>query len=147
VKSYSEKMAQLKAEFSELDKKRRGKYKFRDYQQAVYDYVMGKRPIIQFEAKGEQYFLKGFKDKHTGEDKGFRHIIVKHYSDGCTGCITARDILNIANVAKLGRELTDAEINEPGHKGFQHIANGVTLRLIFKNDGNGNWIISLFQKS
>lgn len=142
MKSYKEKMAQLKAELSHIYKEMLHKqYKFKDYQQAVYDFVVGKRSIIQFTINNQQYFVK-----QGNENGGFRHIIEKHYSDGCVGCITAKDILNMANVIRNGRELTDVEITTKGNLGFEQPKNGTKIRLIYQKDKNGNFIISLFSR-
>lgn len=136
---YSEKLSQLKSEMSEEVKNIRKKYTLKPYQEAVYNFVIGKRNIIQFEVASKQYFVK------TGdENSGFKHIINKHYGKDCTGCITVKDILNMENIIKFGRELTDVELNKHGNYGYEQIKDTKRFRLICKKDINGNFIISLF---
>ncbi len=141
MKTYSEKMAQLKAEFSQLNKNRRGKYEFSQHQQAVYDYVIGKRSIVQFEVDGKQFFLK-----KGNSEFGFKHIIMKHYSDDCVGCISARDILNIANVVRFGRELSDIELNRGVNLGYEQVKDEKIFRVIFNKDRNGNFVVTFFSR-
>ncbi|NEW59927.1 hypothetical protein GSY74_01410 [Sulfurovum sp. bin170] len=48
ISLYASKLAELKKEFSDIQKKLRNKKKsFNENQQKVYDFVMGKREIIQ----------------------------------------------------------------------------------------------------
>jgi hypothetical protein len=138
VTLYSQRLGTLKKEFSEMLKKQRGKYSFTVNQQKVYDFVIGKSTIAQFDINGEQYFLKRGNSK-----QGFEHILLGHYCQGCKGQITARDILNIANIIKNGRCLTDIELKN-GNIGYAQKKNEFTYKIILNRERNGNWVISMF---
>lgn len=124
---------------SQIVKKQRGKYPLKEYQQIMYDFILGKRSIAQFEINNEQYFLK-----RGTSHFGFEHIILRHYGQECDGAITARDILNIANIIKNGRVLTDAELQKRGTSGYAQIKNNEKYVVILNKERNGHWIITFF---
>ena len=99
LSQYARKLAQLRKELSTLQTQlRKRKKDFNESQQKMYDFIIGKRSIAQFGIGGRQYFLK-----KGNAHKGFMHILLRHYGDDCTeGCLSARNILNIATTLKMG---------------------------------------------
>lgn len=101
--TYSEKLKKLKLELSVIvSKMRQNKKHLTEDQQKVYDFVLGKKEIIQIEREGIQYLIA-----RGNSSKGFEHIITKHYDEGCIGCISANEILNIGKTIKNGNYLPD----------------------------------------
>ncbi len=118
-------------------------YKFNKNQQSIYDFVIGRKSIVQLEVNEEQYFIK---------KNDFRHILERHYvpNDEVNlkdGRVSSNDILNIANVIKNGRKLEEYEIkdNDFNNKiGYIQIKNDIKYTVILSKDKNGYWFISFF---
>lgn len=143
MEEYNKKLFELRDQLNEIEKNQRKKYPLKENQQKVLDFVRGKSIMIQFDINGVQYFLNRGTNK-----QGFQHIL-KHFGNGTNGEITARDILNIANVIKNGRPLTDVELkNEDSFfsdkQGFLQPKNGLNYKVIVGKDKNGFWVISFF---
>lgn len=138
-KKFNGKYKELKIEVIEFVKKERIKKKeLKKEQQIMYDFIIGKREIAQFERNNEQYFLK-----RGDEEYGFKHIVCRHYGENVTGKLNFRDILNIYQTLSLGREATDVELTNNENKGFIRVINEEKkLKLFYKKDGLGNNIIT-----
>jgi hypothetical protein len=136
---YAKKLASLRKELSEIRKNLRKKKKdFNENQQKMYDFINGKRNIAQFGIKGSQYFLK-----KGNEEKGFMHILLRHYGEGCKeGCLSARNILNIATTIKMGSPY-QSEKND-----YLTISNTFEhgrFIVVLSKDRNGHWIVSYYK--
>ncbi|MFA5428191.1 MAG: hypothetical protein WC279_08285 [Sulfurimonas sp.] len=97
---FNNRFQKLQQEFLEIKKKQANKWKFKEHQQAIYDFVIHSRRFVEFEINGYVIVLKIGND-----DFGFRHILLRHYCEGCDGELYAKDILNIGNVIKNDIEL------------------------------------------
>lgn len=59
ISLYAQKLASLRKEISEIHTTlRKNKKSFNRNQQKVYDFIIAKRDIIQFDIQGKQYFIK-----------------------------------------------------------------------------------------
>ncbi len=133
--SYAEKLQELQKEFKEIKSRLGSKRELKPHQQAVYDFVMQSKKSVEFEVAG--YYVVLFKG-HKGI--GFKHILLKHYGAGCTGEITARDILNIGNVIKN-------DITLEGYKSrisFIQTKNDKKYTVIAKKKENNKLILNFF---
>lgn len=147
-KEYFRLLKSLQKELSEREKNNRKKnYSFNNNQQSIYNFVMGRKSIIQLDINGKQFFMK----KGTSK-KGFMHILLRHYvpSDSKTekeGMICANDILNISNVIRNGERLEEYEIKDDDLKdkeGYKQHKNGKKHLVILNKDKNGNWFITYY---
>ena len=134
---YATKLAQLKEEFSEIQSKLRQKKKsFNENQQKVFDFVMGRRELIQFSINEKQYFIK-----KGNEYKGFMHILLRHYGEECEGSLTAVNILNIATTIKMGSAY-QSEKND--YVSISNEFNGTRYIIVFSKDRDGHWIVTYY---
>ena len=134
---YAIKLAHLKKEFSEIQTKLRQKKKsFNENQQKVFDFVMGKREVIQFSINDKQYFIK-----KGNEYKGFMHILLRHYGEECEGKLTATNILNIATTIKMGVPY-QSEKND--YVSISNEFNKVRYIVVVSKDKNGHWIVTFY---
>jgi len=134
---YATKLAQLKKEFSEIQTKLRQKKKsFNENQQKVFDFVMGRRELIQFSINQQQYFIK-----KGNEYKGFMHILLRHYGKECEGRLSAINILNIATTIKMGSPY-QSEKNE--YMSLSNAFNGTRYIIVLSRDKNGHWVVTYY---
>ena len=92
---YQEKFQQLQKEFKKI--KLSSNWKFEEHHQAMYDFVMHTKSSTTFTVNDYTITVK------VGNERfGFKHLILRHYGDGCIGRVTALDILKIGNVIKRG---------------------------------------------
>jgi hypothetical protein len=114
MSKYSERLNRLKRETNEIKAKRKKK-SLKSDQQIVYNFIHG----VTQEAK---YYIET-KDitvilKKGDENKGFMHIIERHYCKGCKGEISSNDILNFFMMIERGIE---ASSNNPPLIAFRHL--------------------------
>lgn len=146
--SYNKLLTQLQIEVSQRQKNNYQKgYKFTENQQKIFDLIVGKKEIAQFNIDNRQFFLK------TGiKEKGLVHILLRHYvhhNDKGTkdGEVYALDILNIANVIEKGIPMSEYEItdNETMEKiGYKQQKGDRTYFVILNKERNGNWFITFY---
>ena len=137
LSEYAIKLAKLKKEFSEIQTKLRQKKKrFNENQQKVFDFVMGKRELIQFDINSKQYFIK-----KGNEHKGFMHILLRHYGEECEGKLTAVNILNIATTIKMGSPY-QSEKND--YVSISNEFNKVRYIVVVSKDKNGHWVVTFY---
>lgn len=141
AKDFEKKLVALKNEISEFVKNERVKKRtLKNEQQIMYDFILGKRDIAQFDLDGKQFFLnKGNKDF------GLMHIICRHYGENIEGKLTFRDILNIYQTLRFGREITDVELNNEHNDGIiREINDEKSLKIFFRREKNGSFIITYY---
>jgi len=137
ISLYAKKLATLRKEFSEIQSNLRNKKKnFNENQQKVYDFVMAKSEIIQFNINHKQYFIK-----RGNKDKGFIHILLRHYGEECEGRLTATNILNIATTIKMGSPYIS---EKNGYLSISNEFNGIRYIVILSQDRNGHWVVSYY---
>lgn len=138
ISVYASRLAQLKKELSDIQiDLRQNKKQFNENQQKVYDFVTGKKSLIQFNIEHKQYFIK-----IGDESKGFMHILLKHYGGECKeGKLTARNILNIATTIKLGSPYTS---KKNGYISISNEFDKIRYIIILNQDTNGCWVVSYY---
>lgn len=134
---YAKKLAQLKKELSDMQSTLRSKKKsFNENQQKVYDFVIGKREVIQFSINEKLFFIK-----KGNEHKGFMHILLRHYGEDCEGKITATNILNIATTIKMGSSF-QSEKND--YMSISNEFNKIRYIVVVSKDKNGHWVVTYY---
>jgi len=134
---YARKLALLRKEISEIHAILRKKKKnFNENQQKIYDFIIAKKDIIQFEIHGNQYFIK-----KGNKDKGFMHILLKHYGEECDGRLTARNILNMATTIKMG-SVYQSEKND--YLSISNTFNNERFMIVLSKDRNGHWVVTYY---
>jgi len=137
ISLYAQKLASLRKEISEIHTTlRKNKKSFNRNQQKVYDFIIAKRDIIQFDIQGKQYFIK-----KGNADKGFMHILLRHYGEECEGRLTARNILNMATIIKMG-SVYQSEKNE--YLSISNTFNNERFVIVLSKDKNGHWVVTYY---
>jgi len=135
--SYADKLTLLEKEFRIIhDKLITKKKSFNENQQKVYDFVTGRNQLIQFSINNKQYFIK-----RGNQNKGFEHILLRHYGEECEGRLTAVNILNIATTIKMGSTHV-SEKND--YLSISNEFNGERYIIVLSKDRNGHWIVSYY---
>jgi hypothetical protein len=135
--TYADKLAALEKEFREIHKNLIKKKKsFNENQQKVYNFVIGIAHIIQFNIHGKQYFIK-----RGDKNKGFEHILLRHYGEGSDGRLTSTNILNIATTIKMGSPYA-SEKND--YISISNEFNGERYIIVLSKDRNGHWVVSYY---
>ena len=135
--TYADKLAALEQEFREIHKNLiKNKKSFNENQQKVYNFVIGISQIIQFNINNKQYFIK-----RGDKNKGFEHILLRHYGEGTEGRLTATNILNIATTIKMG----SAYASEKNYyTSISNEFNGQRFIIVLSKDRNGHWVVSYY---
>jgi len=137
LSQYARKLAKLREELSEIQTSlRQNKKSFNKNQQKVYDFIIAKRDIIQFDINDKQYFIK-----KGNEQKGFMHILLRHYGEECEGSLTAKNILNIATTIKMG-SMYQSEKND--YLSISNTFNNERFVIVLSKDRNGHWIVTYY---
>ena len=135
--TYADKLAALEQEFREIHKNLIKKKKsFNENQQKVYNFVIGVSQIIQFNINGKQYFIK-----RGDKNKGFEHILLRHYGERTEGRLTATNILNIATTIKMGSSYASKKND---YTSISNEFNGQRFIIVLSKDRNGHWVISYY---
>ena len=135
--SYIDKLTLLEAEFRAIHHKLISKKKrFNENQQKVYDFVTGRSKLIQFSINGAQYFIK-----RGNANKGFEHILLRHYGEECEGRLTAVNILNIATTIKMGSVYASQKNN---YVSISNEFHGERYIVVLSKDRNGHWVVSYY---
>ncbi len=137
LSEYAHKLALLRKEISKIHTALRQRKKcFNQNQQKVYDFIIAKRDIIQFEINDKQYFIK-----KGNKDKGFMHILLRHYGEECEGKLSARNILNIATTIKMG-SVYHSKKND--YQSISNTFNNERFVIVLSKDRNGHWVITYY---
>jgi hypothetical protein len=127
---YNERVQKLQKEFKAIYVKKANKWQFKPHQQAIYDFVMKSMRSITFCVNDYTITLK-----EGNENFGFKHIILRHYGDGCPGEIKALDILNIGNI--ISKQINIPSKKEDRINFIQHKNNEkYTVVLTIKKPNN-----------
>lgn len=126
---YKIRLEKLQQDFKDIKNKFAKKYKksFTPEQTLVYNLVNGARENVQFSVRGLTVTL------HKGnKEYGLKHILLRHFCEGCKGEVKAIDILNISNIIAKGEELQEYEITNDGNMGFKQKKNKDIYKIILK---------------
>lgn len=131
---YQEKLKLLQKEFIQINKTKN--WKFEDYQQAIFDFVMEKKNFTEFKVKDYDIILR-----KGNKNIGFQHLILRHYGVGSDGEVKALDILKIGNVIKQ-----DTTIPAKGIKKIAFIQNknGIKYTVILLKQSKGKMVFNFF---
>ena len=98
---YSERLAKLKKEIKAIESARKKK-RWKPNQKIIIDYINGVTKQAEFIINTQKIILKD-----GDSNKGFIHIIERHYCRGCPGELDAIDIINLSEVISRGIKLND----------------------------------------
>ena len=135
---YSERLAILKKDIvaiSNLKKKKRWK----NNQKILINFINGETSNAKFIINGQNITL------FVGDkNKGFIHILEKHYCSGCPGEITTMDILNITDIVQRGLKLVNEGVTNNSLIVYKKIKGTTNHKLVLKPINNGNLVITMY---
>lgn len=132
---YNKRFQQLQKEFITAKEKKGNKWQYKPHQQAMYDFVVYSKKMVEFTINDYTIVLKVGND-----DFGFRHILLRHYCDECEGRLLTRDILNLGNVIKQDIEL-------PAHSGrvkFIQNKGGIKYTVILRPEHSKKLVFTYY---
>ena len=134
---YSEKLSTLKKEFKQI--KESQKKPLKPNQKIIFNFVNGVTKNAEFNLNGLIVVLK------KGDvNKGFMHILLKHYSTNCIGCITAKDILNMSIMVERGIKLNQVGVSNKSLVVYRHIKNGVNHNIVLKKETDNKLVVTMY---
>ena len=134
---YSEKLATLKREFKQIKEFQKKPLKLN--QKIIYDFVNGVTKNAEFDLNSISIVLR------KGDvNKGFMHILLKHYSTNCVGCITAKDILNMSIMIERGIKLNLVGVSNQNLVVYRHMKNGVNHNIVLKKEIYDKLVVTMY---
>jgi len=134
--SHTQKLEKLQKEIK-LIYSRRKKKRLKPNQKMMLDFINGatNKAIFHINSQKVTLFM-------GDEKKGFIHIL-KHYK---ANDLEAIDILNIAEVIERGMLLANEGVTNNAMKVYRQLKGMKDLRLILKQEKDGDWIVSFYKK-
>ncbi len=72
------------------------------------------------------------------------HILLKHYSTNCVGCITAKDILNMSIMVERGIKLNQVGVSNQSLIVYRHIKNGINHNIVLKQETDNKFVVTMY---
>ena len=136
MSKYSEKLATLKREIKTISERKKKK-RWKPNQKIMIDFINGVTSKATFTIREQQIVL--FKGD---ENKGFRHILEKHYQND----LEAMDIINIIEPIAQGIKLVNEGVSNENFEVYMHLKNAKELRLVLKQTKENLWIVTFYRK-
>ena len=136
---YNERLVKLKKEIALISSKSKKskKKKFKPNQKIMIDFINSVTSYAEFEVDSKKIFLR-----IGDEKKGFRHILEKHYCNGCKGEITTKEILNIIDIIERGIRLNEVGNTNSDLIVYQRM--DTQHKLVLKPIGEDCYIITMY---
>ena len=135
---YSERLAKLKKEIKAIESARKKK-RWKPNQKIVIDYINGVTKQAEFIINTQKIILKD-----GDSNKGFIHIIERHYCRGCPGELDAIDIINLSEVISRGIKLNDIGISNKKLNVYQLNKNGKILKVVLNPNSFGELVVTYY---
>ena len=117
---YSENLAKIKKEIKIIESKKNTKFK--KYQQDMIEFINGKVDKVEFKVNDKIILLR------MGDDnKGFRHILQKHYNPND---LQTMDILNLPILFKNALKLNEVGVSNNELSTYKMLKNQKELILV-----------------
>ena len=135
---YSERLAKLKKEIKAIESARKKK-RWKPNQKIIIDYINGVTKQAEFIINTQKIILKD-----GDSNKGFIHIIERHYCRGCPGELDAIDIINLSEVISRGIKLNDIGISNKKLNVYQLNKNGKILKVVLNPNSFGELVVTYY---
>ena len=135
---YSERLAKLKKEIKAIESARKKK-RWKPNQKIIIDYINGVTKQAEFIINTQKIILKD-----GDSNKGFIHIIERHYCRGCPGELDAIDIINLSEVISRGIKLNDIGISNKRLNVYQLNKNGKILKVVLNPNSFGELVVTYY---
>ena len=138
MRIYSERLAKLKKEIKAIESARKKK-RWKPNQKIIIDYINGVTKQAEFIINTQKIILKD-----GDSNKGFIHIIERHYCRGCPGELDAIDIINLSEVISRGIKLNDIGISNKKLNVYQLNKNGKILKVVLNPNSFGELVVTYY---
>ena len=135
---YSERLAKLKKEIKAIESARKKK-RWKPNQKIIIDYINGVTKQAEFIIITQKIILKD-----GDSNKGFIHIIERHYCRGCPGELDAIDNINLSEVISRGIKLNDIGISNKKLNVYQLNKNGKILKVVLNPNSFGELVVTYY---
>lgn len=135
---YLHQLHNLKAEIRTIEAKKTKK-KWKSYQKAMIDYIMGTTKKVEFEKNGQKILLD-----LGDEKKGFMHILIRHYK---SNDLEAMDIINIFEIYDRGIKLAKDGVSNEYFDVYLKVSNQKQLKLVLNPLDTNLWVVTAYKKS
>lgn len=135
---YSERLAKLKKEIKAIESARKKK-RWKPNQKIIIDYINGVTKQAEFIINTQKIILKD-----GDSNKGFIHIIERHYCRGCPGELDAIDIINLSEVISRGIKLNYIGISNKKLNVYQLNKNGKILKVVLNPNSFGELVVTYY---
>ena len=135
---YSQRLAKLKKEIKAIESARKKK-RWKPNQKIIIDYINGVTKQAEFIINTQKIILKD-----GDSNKGFIHIIERHYCSGCPGELDAIDIINLSEVISRGIKLNDIGISNKKLNVYQLNKNGKILKVVLNPNSFGELVVTFY---
>ena len=135
---YSERLAKLKKEIKAIESAGKKK-RWKPNQKIIIDYINGVTKQAEFIINTQKIILKD-----GDSNKGFIHIIERHYCRGCPGELDAIDIINLSEVISRGIKLNDIGISNKKLNVYQLNKNGKILKVVLNPNSFGELVVTYY---
>jgi hypothetical protein len=138
---YSERLAKLKKDIVSIKDKQKKK-PFKPNQIIMIDFINGVTKNAVMNIDGISIIInKG------DEKKGFKHILLSHYCNGCPGELTARDILNIDMIIQKGIRLNEVGVTNSDLIVYRYLKGLNEFKVVLKPvDDNQNFVVTFYSR-
>ena len=137
---YSERLAHLKKEIAqERAKRKKRKKKFTPNQLIMINFIDGITKEAVFAIRGAKVILR-----KGDKNKGFVHILVKHYCSGYPGEIQMLDILNFDLYLQRAIPLNQAGVSNTDLAVYQYIKGLQSYKIVLKEFNNGEFVVTFY---
>ena len=138
MSTYVQRIVTLKKDVIALSAGKKKK-RWKKNQKIMIDFIHAVTKKAEFSINGQQVTLL-----IGDENKGFRHIIEKHYCSGCPGEITTMDILNIADIVERGIKLANEGVTNGNLIVYKKMKGIRHHKLVLKPIKNGNLVVTMY---
>lgn len=135
---YSERLARLKKDMAAI-KKQQKKKPFKPNQLIMIDFINGVTKKAIFTINAMEIILE-----IGDENKGFKHILIKHYCNGCPGELNARDIINMDIIVLKGLRLNEVGVTNGDLVVYQYIKGQSQYKLVLKPMTKNSLVVTMY---
>lgn len=107
-------------------------------QKDIYLFIQGKSKKVIFTCRDKTIVLTD-----GDENKGFRHILEKHYNANDLG---AMDILNMMDICKNGMKLNEEGVSNDVLTVYMSLKNQKEHRLVLKEEKENYFVVTAYKK-
>jgi len=139
---YSEKLARLKREIAIISNKkssRKKSKKFKPHQKEMIKFIHKEIEKVEFDIQGRIVVLE-----EGDSNKGFRHIIEKHYN---SNGLETMDILNLPIMFKNAIQLNNTGVTNQALSVYRRLQNQQEHRLVVNEIYDDKLVVTAYRKT